>query len=632
MSPEQACGAPRDVDVRTDVYALGAITYELLGGRLPLDLHGKTSLGALRVIRDKTPERLGLVDARLRGDLETIVVKALEKDKERRYGSVAELAADLRRHLAREPILARPPTMRYYLGRFVLRHRTAVTVGTVSAALVLILSIVASVGWMNARELSQLTGTLHRHQVQALVDLLPSMPFTELDEPEAATARLADLRRRVEKRSRRRGGAHRPRRRPARDLDRGAQGARVRHGVHAPLEALKLRARLADLLPSELDRIRDLSISIVLVGDVYAESGDGIITMRCYQLALALDDALVELDPENLHYRDNRYWSYHRTWRMAERNGDVVLAEHYRGKLLPEARHLVNAAPDTTVHRIALVWALEADATRSPDGDRNVAQLVEARAVAAKTMAQPEHEREFSSMWATIQSRMVSVLTGLGRLDDAERELAAYDAFFEQTGRRKTSTFQIIVHAHRARIAAVRKTGPRSIGAVASPSIFWTPDGKRRPTVVRLCTISSRERRTSAAMRRRPRACGGCAPHRQERGRAVGGDGERRDRLCAADPRHRGARVSRRRPRPRGRGARSADECRRVAAGDGRPRARASRRRATAGRPADARVRRRPRRSAQRARADVPGLREEIQSGDGLSTLPAGRSLVEGER
>ena len=108
MSLEQASGDPAAIDPRGDVYALGVILYELLAHRLPYSLEGLSLPEAVRVIHEQGPSRLGSLDGRLRGDLETIAAKALAKDKARRYASAGELAADIRHYLNHEPIRARP--------------------------------------------------------------------------------------------------------------------------------------------------------------------------------------------------------------------------------------------------------------------------------------------------------------------------------------------------------------------------------------------------------------------------------------------------------------------------------------------------------------------------------------------
>ena len=152
MSPEQVRGDQAQIDTRTDVYALGVILYQLLGGRQPLSIRNKSMVESVRTIEEVEPEPLGALDPSLRGDLETIVGTALAKEKERRYASASELAADLRRHLRHEPISARQPTTFYQIRLFTRRHR-----GLVAALAAVFLALVAgvivsSIGFMRAAD------------------------------------------------------------------------------------------------------------------------------------------------------------------------------------------------------------------------------------------------------------------------------------------------------------------------------------------------------------------------------------------------------------------------------------------------------------------------------------------------
>ncbi|MEM7480013.1 MAG: tetratricopeptide repeat protein [Acidobacteriota bacterium] len=162
MSPE----AVRDgtqVDTRSDVYALGVMLYELLVGVRPIGKRSDDPLKILGRIAEEVPKRPSTrwrsldddsqegsaehrslppqsVSRALDGDLDWIVMKAIDKEPERRYGSASELAADIERHLSDEPIEARPPTLAYRAGRFARRHRLAV-----GAAALLLLALLAGI-------------------------------------------------------------------------------------------------------------------------------------------------------------------------------------------------------------------------------------------------------------------------------------------------------------------------------------------------------------------------------------------------------------------------------------------------------------------------------------------------------
>ena len=173
MSPEQLQGFETAVDIRTDVYSLGVVLYELLVGFNPFREAERQSFLTLirKVIEEEAPvpsefassaSRTGSVstlgdletqrDANrlagsLRGDLDWIILRTLAKEPDRRYSSVVELASDLRRYLRDEPVLAGPPTRRYRVGKFVRRHRAAVLVAA-TATLLLVISLVgATLAW-----------------------------------------------------------------------------------------------------------------------------------------------------------------------------------------------------------------------------------------------------------------------------------------------------------------------------------------------------------------------------------------------------------------------------------------------------------------------------------------------------
>lgn len=131
MSPEQVTGEV-DVDTRSDVYSLGVVAFELLAGCLPHDLRGRMMHQAMATIRDAEPTRLSSINRIYRGDIETIIATALEKDVRRRYQSAGALAADIRRFLKDEPILARPASPAYQARKFIKRNRVLVGAAAVS--------------------------------------------------------------------------------------------------------------------------------------------------------------------------------------------------------------------------------------------------------------------------------------------------------------------------------------------------------------------------------------------------------------------------------------------------------------------------------------------------------------------
>ncbi len=129
MSPEQVTGrgSESELDTRSDVYSLGVVLYEVLTGQLPHDLSDVSIPDAARLIRENRPRRLTALDKTLGRDIETIVSKAMDKDKARRYQSASELAADIRRYLHGDPILARGDSMVYVLRKTLSRYRGLAT-------------------------------------------------------------------------------------------------------------------------------------------------------------------------------------------------------------------------------------------------------------------------------------------------------------------------------------------------------------------------------------------------------------------------------------------------------------------------------------------------------------------------
>jgi serine/threonine protein kinase/WD40 repeat protein len=161
LSPEQAAGTGGPLDVRSDIYSLGVILYEMLAGRPPYETGGAL-VDALHNIAHVAPQRPSHVRRGLRPDLDAIVLKALEKSKENRYQTAAALAEDLRCYLRGEPVEANRTSRFYLLRKAYARHRTHIHVGAAALGLVLAASaIITSLYFQVRRERNQLDEQLH---------------------------------------------------------------------------------------------------------------------------------------------------------------------------------------------------------------------------------------------------------------------------------------------------------------------------------------------------------------------------------------------------------------------------------------------------------------------------------------
>jgi hypothetical protein len=176
MSPEQAGSGGLDIDTRSDIYSLGVLLYELLTGKTPFDPKTLVKSGVdemRRTLREQEPQRPSAflsvlaskelsaaafqrraepprLVAQIRGDLDWIVMKALEKERARRYETANGLAMDIQRHLSNEPVMARPPSRAYRLQKLVRRNKVVFVAGAiVSASLIAALSVST---WMLVRE------------------------------------------------------------------------------------------------------------------------------------------------------------------------------------------------------------------------------------------------------------------------------------------------------------------------------------------------------------------------------------------------------------------------------------------------------------------------------------------------
>jgi tetratricopeptide (TPR) repeat protein/predicted Ser/Thr protein kinase len=195
-SPEQVRGEP--VTTATDIYSLGVVLYELLTGKRPYRVTGRSPEAIARAVCEEEPGRPSAAVAALRGDLDNVVLMALRKEPDRRYASVEQFAEDIRRHLDGRPVAARKDTLRYRTGKFVTRHKASVAA---TAAAVLLLAGATIAALQQAREARRERAAAERHfnDVRALADaFLFEFHDAIKDLPGATPARELVVRRALE--------------------------------------------------------------------------------------------------------------------------------------------------------------------------------------------------------------------------------------------------------------------------------------------------------------------------------------------------------------------------------------------------------------------------------------------------
>lgn len=436
MAPEQA---GRDIraarDPAVDVYALGVVLFELLTDRLPI---GDRSLPPLAMVHAKLheePLRLGAVDLRFRGDLETIAGKALQRDPSRRYASAAALAADVRDHLAHRPIAARPPGTWEDLARLAGRHRTA---ATVAAGIVLVLIVVTASAMRIAAQSRR-----HMADILRLIERDDSLLTFDIN----AVARLAGTApQRVDRIQQHLDDyapvfAQYPRHLQLARYHRQALSAlgdalldssRLDRAFVVRSQALSIATRVVSLsTKDDVESIREQLTCQVQLADIRKARGDLGRAFDEYEAVLRAHEDLHQRHPSHPGVLDDLFWSVERVRWLADRLGDRTRSVEMLDRLeaiaagapcpppgAADEENWLRRTCDAALHRVGQGWSTGAydEVPRDPSqGPHQVLPYAELAATCARRLLEIHPDEKWASY------RLVNATCAAANLWDVHR-------------------------------------------------------------------------------------------------------------------------------------------------------------------------------------------------------------------
>ncbi|MBK8269911.1 MAG: serine/threonine protein kinase [Planctomycetes bacterium] len=343
MSPEQLHG---ESGVSIDVYALGVLLYQLLTRSLPFKTSGRTLPQILADIEHTSPPRPSHHNPNLAGDIDTIILKALEKDTVRRYSSAGQLAEDLKCFLEHRPIHAREPSLLYVAGKFARRRRGVFIAGCIAVLAVIVGGLMGWYGFRRAkdslnqladmsgffaadlaRNLDSISGTFEVRKnllarVQQQLDMLLQQSPDDIRLWETYANVLQYL-----------GNIDR-------DEGRNEDALRRRH------EALQWRKRILERNPSDIGARAKLSIDQILIGDLHRHEPGLATSLRWYESALEIQKEVVDARPDRIDWLDDLGWSYERLAFLAIQTLRLDEAERLIQLRLGVCATLESAEPD----------------------------------------------------------------------------------------------------------------------------------------------------------------------------------------------------------------------------------------------------------------------------------------------
>lgn len=430
MAPEQLAGHWSEVDVRTDVFAVGAILYELLADRLPWDVRDRSCAEAIDILRRDPAPTVAAFAREARGDLAVIVDKAIERDPGMRYPTMAALRDDLDRWLRSEPILARRPSV-FRAARLAARRRPRTTIA-LAVALVAALAGVVSYVEMRRGEIARLEESsrtfvdaaldaqnqigplpLRRRLLASASDFTSRLVALAPDDPEAQRLRASALR------------AESVLAFEDRDFER----------AHALREsALRIAATLAAAPGATSDDRRALAVSHVLIGDLGRERGEWAAAAESYGRADEIFRALHVAEPDNANVLRQVACGYERRVSVLDALGREADARRNLAEGLAFASDAIRARPelvDLRFERLSLYLLGQRFAGR--DGDSAALESLaragadDARAIVESAPANCDYRR----VRASIEISLATLALEAGRPEDGREHLRSAIADLE---------------------------------------------------------------------------------------------------------------------------------------------------------------------------------------------------------
>lgn len=353
LAPEQAEGHSTNADARTDVYGLGTLMYVLLTKRPPFEIEGPPRR-VLDAICHEEPQRPSALVAALDSDLDTITLKCLSKDPQRRYATASDLGHDVEQFLAGEPIGARRDSAWYLMRKAARRYRLAAAVAGAFGVLTLIYAVSITALYRRSGQEARALHTVLESYVQTASKKLGRIAGADGVRRELNQIAFAELVRLVDQKE------DTPAVRSSLATSHAflADAAENIHDLSAARDhttkAREIFERLAKEQPDNLERQADLSIAIVRQGDIAGQLHLADEQLASYRLAMELDKRLVELAPNNIRFLDNLAWSYDRVAARHQAAGQKDLARLLHQSMHDIAVKLVERQPDNAIR----LWAL----------------------------------------------------------------------------------------------------------------------------------------------------------------------------------------------------------------------------------------------------------------------------------